>query len=108
MMLKGLGDIGNLMKLQKEFKSIQKKIAETTVSGACPDGKVRVTMDGDYRVREISIDPACLSGVEPHELEKMVRSAVNSAVDKVKHYSALEMEKLTGGLNLPGLGSFFK
>ncbi len=107
-MLKGLGDIGNLMKLQKEFKNIQKKITDTTVSGECPDGTVRVVMSGEYRVREISIDPACLAGVEAHELEKMIRTAVNNAVDNVKNFSAAEMEKLTGGLNLPGLGSFFK
>jgi len=107
-MLKGLGDIGNLMKLQKEFKSIQKKITDTTVSGACPDGKVRVVMAGDYRVREISIDPGWLEGGTADELEKMIRSAVNNAVDKIKHLSAIEMEKLTGGLNLPGLGNFFR
>jgi DNA-binding YbaB/EbfC family protein len=107
-MLKGLGDIGNLMKLQKEFKSIQKKITDATVSGACPDGKVRVVMTGEYRVREISIDPGCLAGIEVHELEKMIRVAVNNAVDKVKNFSAAEMEKLSGGLDLPGLGSFFK
>ena len=32
-MLKGLGDLGNLMKLQKEFKSAQKKITGTTREG---------------------------------------------------------------------------
>jgi hypothetical protein len=107
-MLKGLGDIGNLMKLQKEFKNIQKKITDAAVSGACPDGKVRVVMAGDYRVREILIDPGCLEGVTADELEKMIRAAVNNAVDNVKNFSSAEMEKLTGGLDLPGLGSFFK
>jgi nucleoid-associated protein EbfC len=107
-MLKGLGDIGNLMKLQKEFKNIQKKITDATVAGTCPNGKVRVEMAGDYRIREISIDPECLTGVKVDELEKMIRVAVNNAVDMVKNFSATEMEKLTGGLNLPGLGSFFK
>jgi DNA-binding YbaB/EbfC family protein len=107
-MLKGLGDIGNLMKLQKEFKNIQRKIADATLAGTCPGGKVRVEMAGDYRVRDISIDPGCLTGIEVDELEKMIRVAVNNAIDMVKNFSAAEMEKLTGGLNLPGLGNLFK
>ena len=39
MMLKGLGDIGNMMKLQKEFKNIQKKIMGATREGQAPTAR---------------------------------------------------------------------
>ncbi len=110
-MLKGLGDIGNLMKLQKEFKSIQKKIMSATREGRNPDGTVKAVLNGEYRVMSLSIDPEYLKSAAPRDLEKAVLAAVNNAVDEVKSYSAAEMEKLTGGLNLPGLGglgSMFK
>jgi nucleoid-associated protein EbfC len=108
MMLKGLGDIGNIMKLQKEFKNIQKKITGTTREGASPNGKVKAVVNGEYRVQSLSIDPAYLAGAGAAELENMVRAAVNSGVEQIKEFSASEMANLTGGLNIPGLGSFFK
>ncbi|MBN1497846.1 MAG: YbaB/EbfC family nucleoid-associated protein [Spirochaetes bacterium] len=107
-MLKGLGDIGNMMKLQKEFKNIQKKITNSVLVGVSPNGKVSVEMAGDYKVKEITIDPGYLKDAEPKELEKMLRSAFNNAVDAVKYFSNQEMEKLAGGLGLPGLGGMFK
>lgn len=107
-MLKGLGDIGNLMKLQKEFKSIQKKIMGATREGQSPNGMVKAVVNGEYRVMTLSIDPEYAKTAASRDLEKMVLAAVNSAVDEVKNYSAAEMEKLTGGLNIPGLGGMFK
>ncbi len=110
-MLKGLGDIGNLMKLQKEFKSIQKKIMGASREGQSPNGKVKAVVNGEYRVLNLSIDPEYMKEASPRDLEKSVLAAVNHAVDEVKSYSAAEMEKLTGGLNIPGLGglgSMFK
>ena len=110
-MLKGLGDIGNLMKLQKEFKSIQKKIMSASREGQSPNGKVKATVNGEYKLLALSIDPEFMKGADPRDLEKSVAAAVNNAVDEVKNYSAAEMEKLTGGLNIPGLGglgSMFK
>jgi nucleoid-associated protein EbfC len=107
-MLKGLGDIGNIMKLQKEFKNIQKKIAGTTREGASPNGMVKAVVTGEYRVQGLSIDPAYLKSAGAAELENMVRAAVNSAVEQIKNFSASEMASITGGLNIPGLGNFFK
>jgi DNA-binding YbaB/EbfC family protein len=107
-MLKGLGDIGNMMKLQKEFKNIQKKITDAVVAGASPNDKIRVEMTGDYKVREITIDPAYLKSADQRDLEKMIRAAFNNAVDTVKNFSAEEMEKLAGGLGMSGLGGMFK
>ena len=54
-MLKGLGDLGNLMKLQKEFKNIQKKITGATREGRAPTaqgeggGERRVPGHGRFR-----------------------------------------------------------
>jgi nucleoid-associated protein EbfC len=107
-MLKGLGDIGNLMKMQKEFKNIQKKIAGAVREGVSPGGKVKAKVSGEYRLMEITIDPECMKRDGERDLEKMVVAAVNGAVDEIKKYSASEMEQLTGGLNLPGLAGLFK
>lgn len=99
-MLKGLGDVGNLMKLQKEMKNIQKKLKKSRMDGASADGSVKATVNGEFALLSVSIEETG----DTKKLEKAVLEAVNDAVEKMKQYSAEEMAKLTGGMNIPGLG----
>ncbi len=102
-MLKGLGDIGNLMKLQKEMKGVQKKLKKTKLEGESSDGSVKAVVNGEYSLLDLTIDPELLSNADGKQIEKMILTAVNDAVEKIKDYSAQEMSKFTGGLNLPGM-----
>lgn len=106
-MLKGLGEIGQIMKLQKEFKSIQKKLQKTEIEASCADGSVRATVNGEYRLVDIQLSDEALQA-ERRALEKNIMQAVNAAVEKSKEFAAQEMGRLTGGLNIPGLGDFLK
>jgi len=108
-MLKGLGDIGNLMKMQKELKSMQKRIADAEKEGVSANGKVKAAVNGEYRLKGLSIDPGLINtSSSSRDVEKVVIEAVNDAVDKIKVFSAQEMKRLTGGMDVPGLGDFFK
>ena len=107
-MLKGLGDIGNLMKMQREFKATQKKITSARISGESTAGEVRATMSGEYKLLEIVIDPSFIRDADVKKVEKMIALAVNNAVVKVKDFSAEEMGKLTGGLDMSALGNMLK
>jgi DNA-binding YbaB/EbfC family protein len=103
-MLKGLGDIGNLMKIQKEFKNIQKRITGTVMEGASSNGKVKAAVNGERRLMSLSIEPDVLQTSSSRDVEKMVIEAVNDAGERIKSFSTAEMKKLTGGLDIPGLG----
>lgn len=102
-MLKGLGDMGNIMKLQKEMKNVQKRLKSTRMEGESPDGSVKTVVNGEYQLVDIKINNDFLANHESEKIEKMILDAVNDAVTKIKKYSITEMSKLTGGLNLPGL-----
>ncbi|MDR3237447.1 MAG: YbaB/EbfC family nucleoid-associated protein [Spirochaetia bacterium] len=102
-MLKGLGDIGNLMKLQKEMKNIQKKLKAARVEDESNDGNVKAGVNGEFGLVDLSIDPEFLASGDAKKIEKSVMSAVNNAVEKMKQHSAEEMSSITGGLNIPGL-----
>lgn len=107
-MLKGLGDLGNIMKLQREFKNIQKRLKKAEATGETADGKVKVTVNGEYRFIDVVIDPALVSENDAKKVAKAVVFAANLAVEKIKEQSAEEMAKLTGGMNIPGLTDFMK
>ena len=102
-MLKGLGDLGNLMKLQKEMKEIQKALKKSQIEGFCADESVKTVVNGEFEFQSIHISPALLVEGNSKKLEKLVLFAINDAVEKMKRKSSQEMSKITGGMNLPGM-----
>jgi DNA-binding YbaB/EbfC family protein len=102
-MLKGLGDIGQLMKMQKEMKNIQKTIQKTKINGESSDGSVKAIVNGEFTLLDISIDEALIKAGDVKKVEKMVYSAINDAVNKARDFSAEEMKKMAGGMDLGGM-----
>jgi len=104
-MLKGLGDLGQLMKMQKEMKNIQKNIQKAKIEGESSDGTVKAVVNGEFSLLDISIDENLIKSGDVKKVEKMVYSAVNDAVNKARDFAAEEMKAIAGGLDL---GSMFK
>ncbi len=104
-MLKGLGDMGNLLRMQKEMKNIQKTIKKAKIEGESAGGAVKAVVNGEFSLMSISISDELVKTGDTKQIEKMVLTAVNDAVHNAREYSAEEMKKLTGGMDL---GSLFK
>jgi len=102
-MLKGLGDIAQLMKMQKEMKNVQKKIQKTKIEGNSSDGTVKAVVNGEFSLLDITIDESLIKSGDVKKVEKMVFSAVNDAVDKARKFAAEEMQKIAGNMDLGGL-----
>ncbi len=101
------GNIGEMMKLQKQFKDIQKRIKKAEHDGESSDGLVKVRMNGEFEMISLSIDDDLVKSGDRKKLEKNVQTAVNSAVQKGKSFAAAQMKELTGGLPIPGLSDLF-
>ena len=97
-MLKGLGEVGNILKLQKEMKDIQKKLKATRLEAASNDGTVKAVVNGELGLVDLHIDPEIISAGDVKKIEKAVLSAVNNAAEQMKRQSAAEMSRLYGGL----------
>lgn len=104
-MLKGLGDIGNLMRMQKEMKNIQKTIKKAKIEGESRDGLVKAVVNGEFSLLSISINDDLIKSGNTKEVEKMVFTAINDAINNAREYSTQEMKKITGGMDL---GSLFQ
>jgi hypothetical protein len=102
-MLKGLGDIGQLMKMQKEMKNIQKKIQKTRIDGESSDGSVKAVVNGEFNLLDISISENLVKAGDVKKVEKMVYSAINDAINKARDFAADEMKKIAGGMDLGGM-----
>ncbi len=103
-----LKDIGQMMKLQKELKNVQKTLKKAESAAESHDGLIKATVNGEFELVSIVIDEKLLEKGSKQKLEKDIVSTVNKAVGFCKEYAAKEMGKLTGGMNIPGLDKFFK
>ncbi len=98
-------NLGQLMKqaqeMQSRMQAMQEKLAAIEIEGAAGGGMVKVTVNGKGEMRKLRIDPALVDAKEIEVLEDLIVAAFNDAKAKVEAHLATEMQKLTGGLNLP-------
>ncbi len=98
-------NIGRLMKQAQEMQSkmaeMQAKLEAVEISGAAGGGMVTATLNGKGELRGIKIDPSLANPDDIEMLEDLVVAAVNDAKTRVDAHASEEMQKLTGGLQLP-------
>ncbi|MFP5518791.1 MAG: YbaB/EbfC family nucleoid-associated protein [Bdellovibrionia bacterium] len=106
--MKGLpGGMAQLMKqanqMQMRMKKAQEELAKATYEGTSGGGAVKVTVSGENLITAIVIDPEVVKSGDAEMLQDMIMTATNEAMKKAKETSAKEMEKITGGMNIPGM-----
>ena len=67
-------------------------------------GKVTVTANGAGEILSIKIDKQIVDANDVEFLEEAVLSGVQQAIEQGKALAQSEMQKITGGLGMPGLG----
>lgn len=85
--------------MQKMQEDLETKEIETSVGG----GAVTVKVNGKKEVVDIQIKPEVVDPDDIEMLQDLVLSAVNEALRSVDDMQSSQMNKLTGGMNIPGL-----
>ena len=80
------------------------RITAAAYTGTASGEMVTVTMTGKHEITSVKIKPEAVDPEDIEMLEDLIAAAVNSAVAAVDKESEEEMAKMTGGLNIPGLG----
>jgi nucleoid-associated protein EbfC len=102
-----IGGMGNLLKQAQEMQArmakIQDELANKTVQGSAGGGMVQATVNGQFNVTAIKIEPSVINAEEKEMLEDLILAAINDGVRKARELVSSEMSKLTGGLKIPGM-----
>lgn len=106
--MKGLpGGMHALMKqanqMQMRMKKLQEELAQREFEGSSGGGAVTIKVNGDHKLLSVKINPDVLQAGDVEMLQDLILAATNDAVKLAKDTSQKEMEKVTGGLNFPGL-----
>ena len=90
-------------KMQEQLLAAQQRASETEVTASTGGGMVKVTVNGEMELVNLTIDPDALDPEDVHMLQDMIMAAVNEAVRGVNELANKQMGAITGGLNIPGM-----
>ena len=90
--------IKQAQKMQEQITELQNDIEERDFSATAGGGAVEVVVTGKKTIKSLTIKPEDID-----MLQDLIISAVNEAVNNVEATTEDEMNKITGGVSLPGL-----
>ncbi|MDD6187624.1 MAG: YbaB/EbfC family nucleoid-associated protein [Oscillospiraceae bacterium] len=95
--------IKQAQKMQDDMKELQERLDATEYTGEAGSGLVKAVVSGKHDVVSISIKPEAVDPDDIEMLEDLIAAAVNDAISKARIDSETEMNKITGGMNIPGI-----
>ncbi len=102
---------GNMMqklqKMQEQMAQTQAAVEETEFTASAGGGAVEVTVNGKHEIKAIKMQPEVVDPEDIEMLEDLLLASLNEAMRKADETMESEMGKLTGGLNIPGMGGMF-
>ena len=94
--------IKQAQEMQEKMAEMQAQLEAVEMTGSAGAGMVELTLSGKGDMKRIKIDKSLLDPAEGEVLEDLIIAAFADARRKVASHAEEEMQKLTGGLALPG------
>ena len=105
--MKFRGGMGELMRqasrLQRKIEKRKEELKELSFEASAGNDQVKCTVNGGQELVSIVIDPKLLEGEDLEMAQDLVVAAANAALAKSREEVDAELEKVSGGLKIPGL-----
>ena len=91
--------------MQQNMATLQEELEEREYTAKSSGDMVTATVNGKFEITALDISPELIADAadDKEMLEDFVTMAVNAALKQAQETSDSEMNKLTSGLNIPGL-----
>lgn len=100
-------DINKLMEqaqaMQKKMEKANQEIVDAEYTGEASGGLVKVTIDGNNKLKSVNISPEIINVDDKEMMESLIIIAVNDATSKLEKTRNDKMSALTGGMKIPGM-----
>src|SRR5262245_5305994 len=90
-------------KMQEQMTKVQEALAQREVEASAGGGAVKAIARCDGTIARIKIDPKVVDPKDVEMLEDLILGAVKNALEVAKTTQTEEMNKVTAGMNLPGM-----
>lgn len=85
------------------MRKVQKELQKEIVRAEAGDGAVVVEINGEMKIKNISIDPDSVDLDDIGQLENWVEEAVKAAITQSQKLAAEKMQPMMGGLGNLGM-----
>ena len=90
-------------KMQEEMQAKQAELEEKEYEVSAGGGVVKVKINGKREILSIDISPEIVDSDDIETLSDIIVAAVNESIKRVDATTEAEMQKVTGGFQMPGL-----
>ena len=90
-------------KMQEDMAALQAELETREYDVSAGGGMVQVKINGKREILSIDVTPDIVDPDDVEMLEDILVAAVNEAIKRVDSTTEEEMQKITGGLGMPGL-----
>ena len=90
-------------KMVMKMRKLQKQLAKEIIEVEAGDGAVVVSINGEQKIKKISIEPEKVDLDDISQLESWIETAVKEAISKSQQVAADKMRPLMGQLGNLGL-----
>ena len=95
--------IKQAQKMQQNMLRMQEELEEKTFTAKSGGGVVEATVNGKNKLMSVKIAPEAVDPDDIEMLEDLIVAAVGEAMNMAEAETAEKMQKLTGGLKIPGM-----
>ena len=95
--------IRQAQKMQEQMQALQEELDARVYDISAGGGMVKLKISGQKVVSDLEISPEIVDPDDVETLSDIITAAVNEAIKKVEETNANEMQKITGGLGIPGM-----
>ena len=92
-----------LLKMQQDMAKAQEEVEKTEFTASVGGGAVTAVVTGKKELTKLTIKPDVIDPEDAEMLQDLVISAVNEVIREIEDESTKEMEKISGGMSVPGL-----
>lgn len=93
--------IKQAQKMQQDMQKMQSELEEKEYTASAGGGVVTAVVTGKRELKALTIDPEAVDPEDVEMLQDLIVASVNEAIRAAETDMASNMQKLTGGLNLP-------
>ncbi len=95
-----------LLAIQQKAGEIKKRLDTISVQAEAEGGKIRVSATANKHITAITLDADFLKSADKEELEELIATSVNKALQEADRAAQAEMDATTQNM-MGGLGSIF-
>lgn len=90
-------------KMLMRMRKLQGELQKMTISVEKGDGAVKIEINGEQKIKKVSIDPQSIDLDDIGQLERWIEDAIREAIQESQKVAAEKMQPMMGALGNLGM-----